>query len=232
MPPPTPTSPETNRTSSTPAAAPRRCSARTPASASLPTTMGASTPRRAIEAGAQRDVDPAEVGGHRDEAVAPADDARDGDPDPDERHVGAPAEVGRQRREVRDDVVDGQLHARAIQPDLLEPQAAEPDDRRRDRVDEDLEGEDRGARRVEPDERGGATRGAEPDRAVLGDEASRRELAHQGADRAAGEAGRRDEIGAGQRAALVQPSNDCGKVRAADRLAALPDVRAVDQQGL
>ena len=58
-------------------------------------------PRRS--ALAERDVVPAEVGGHRDEPVAPADDADDGDADADQRFAGGPAgaELGREARRGR-----------------------------------------------------------------------------------------------------------------------------------
>ena len=145
QPPPTPTRPQTNTTSSTPMAAPRRCSARAPRSASLATAIGTSRPSAPAEPLAERFVAPAEVGGHRDEAVAPPDDADDGDADADER-----SSSGRRARGAAaassarsaDDVVDADAcRVRPVDPDELEDVAAEPDHRGGQRVDGDLEGE-------------------------------------------------------------------------------------------
>ena len=56
--------------------------------------------------------------------------------------------------------------ARPVEADVLQRLAAQADDRRRDRVDEDLEAEDHRARRVQPHDRGGAARRPEADRVV------------------------------------------------------------------
>ncbi len=231
-PPPTPTSPEMYTTLSTPWATPRRTLAEDAGVGVVEDVDRHGRRERPREAAAERDVDPAEVGGHRHDTVVSAHDARDRHADPDDRDVDPAEELVGQPREVRHDIVDGQLATRPLDANLVDGLAAQADDRGGDRVDEDLEAQHRCAGGDQADERGGATRRAEPDRRGLRHEPRGGELADQRADRAAGQPGRRDEVGAGQRTTLVETTNDGGKVRAADRLAALPDVRAVDQQGL
>ena len=187
---------------------------------------------RAGEARAERNVDPAEVGGHRHQAVAAPHDAGHGHADADDRAVVAHGQVADQGREISDHVVHRQLDPGPLDADPLEGLAAEADDRDRDRVDEDLEAENGGAVRVQPDERRGPAGRAEGDGALLDDEAGGAELADERADRAAGEAGRGDELGTGKGAVLVEAADDCAEVGPVDRFAALSDVDAADSQGL
>ena len=67
---------------------------------------------------------------------------------------------------------------------------------------------------------------------LLEDEAGGGELADEGTDRAAGQAGRGDELGAGKGAALVEVADDGAEIGPVDRFAALSDVDATDSQGL
>ena len=67
---------------------------------------------------------------------------------------------------------------------------------------------------------------------LLDGEAAGDELADQAADGAAGQPGAGDEVGAGQRAALMELPDDRAQVRPTDRLAALPELVATTQQGL
>ena len=156
-PPPTPTSPERNRTSSRPTAAPRRCSASAPRSASLATVTGTSSPSARREPLAERHVAPAEVRGHRDEPVAAPDDARDRDADADERppagaDPGAAVGASSARSAAIVSSTDAVPAARSTRT-MLEDVAAQPDDRGGERVDGDLEGEDDRRLGVRPDER-------------------------------------------------------------------------------
>ena len=66
-----------------PTAAPRRCSAKAPRSASLATVTGRPSSARPSSS-PERDVLPAEVRGQPDEAIAQPDDADHGDADADE----------------------------------------------------------------------------------------------------------------------------------------------------
>ena len=140
---------------------PRRAAAspRTPASASFMTAIGTAVASARGEARAERDVDPAEVGGHRHQAVAAPDDAGDRDADADDRR-GRRATGRSPTRAARSATTSSteSSTARPLDADPLEGLAAEPDDRDRDRVDEDLEAEDRRRRRVQPDERARAGR--------------------------------------------------------------------------
>ena len=149
-PPPTPTSPDTNSTLSTPTAAPRRCSPRTPASASFSTLIGTATDERAGEAGPEGDVDPAEVGGHRHQAVRAG--ARCRRPRRRcRRSASRRGRAGRRPARARSATTSStdSSPARPVEPDVLQRLAAQADDRRRDRVDEDLEAEDHRAGRVQ-----------------------------------------------------------------------------------
>ena len=104
-------------------------------------------PERPLQAHAERHVDPAEVRAHGDQAVGPADDPGDRHPMPMIGGDVPAAEVGDESLEVRDDVVDRELDPRAVDPDLFERGAAEPDDRGGDRVDERSRGSARRRRR-------------------------------------------------------------------------------------
>ena len=90
------------------------------------------------EARAERDVDPAQVGGHRHHAVVAPDHARDRDADSDDGPVVALRQVGDEGREVGDDNIDRELDPGPVDTDPLEHLATEADDGNRDRVHEDL----------------------------------------------------------------------------------------------
>ena len=110
---------------------------------------------RPIEPFAERDIAPAEVRGHRDEPVAPADDTDHGHADADESLVirAPPADGGGQGDETGHDFLDRRVAAGSVDPDLLEDAAAEPDDRDGQRVDLDIDGQDHGAVRLDLDHR-------------------------------------------------------------------------------
>ena len=112
---------------------------------------------------------------------------------------------------------------------MLEDLAAQPDDRGRERVDGDLEGQHDRAVGVQADERRRPARRAEaaPARSsATRPAAASSPISARIALRVSPVA--RDELGARQRAALVELADDRAQVRAADGLAALPDVDAAD----
>ena len=97
----------------------------------------------------ERDVEPAEVRGHRDEPVAAAHDAGDGDGGPDQRRSSeAPvAEVLGEPGEIRRDRLDRRMAAGPVDTCLCEDVAADAHDRGRQRVDGDVEDGHRGRSR-------------------------------------------------------------------------------------
>ena len=220
-PPPTPTSPETKSASSTPTAAPRRCSARIPASASLAIAIGTATASaRASRAPSGTSTQP------RFGAIETTPSSRrttpaTATPMPMIGPSCAGAQLAREVAQVGDDVVDRELPARPVDADLVEGPAAQPDDRGGDRVDQDLEAQDDGSGRDEPDERRWPARRPETDGVVLGDEPGVGELTDQRADRTPGQAGGGDELGARLRPQLMEAADDGAEVGAMDRLAAL-----------
>ena len=139
------------------------------------------------------------------EPVRLAHHAGDRHADADERPAGPRAHRRRDAGEVGHDIVDGEVAAGAIDPDLVEHLAAEPDDRGGHRVDDDLDREDdHGPVGDEADDRRRPPRRALWHGRLLGDEVRCRELADESADRAAGEPGRRDEVRPRLRALLVE----------------------------
>ena len=80
--------------------------------------------------------------------------------------------------------------------DRVEDLAPEADHGRRQVVDRDLQTEDDRAVRVRADERGGPARRAVEGGSLLGHEAAGDEFPDERADRAAGQAGVRHEVGA------------------------------------
>ena len=180
----------------------------------------------------ERHVDPTEVRSHRDDAVVVTHHARDGDPDPDDRALVAGSQLAREVAQVGDDVIDRELPARPIDADLVEGPATQPDDRGGDRVDQDLEAQDDGSGRDEPDQRRRPSGRPETDRVVLGDEPCVGELADQRADRAPCQARGGDELGARLRPQLVKAADDRAQVGAMDRLAALAHFDAADLHDL
>ena len=148
-------------------AAPRRCSARAPRSASLATWIGTGVVEHARRAIAEGTSTPAEVRGHRDEPVGPADDADDRDAD--RRCSGPPA--GRRARSSPPARPRSAAIAptevwppRPVDPDCVDDLAAQADHGRGQRVDRDLEGQDRplrpGSSRTTGDGRPGVPCGA------------------------------------------------------------------------
>jgi hypothetical protein len=85
---------------------------------------------------------------------------------------------------------------RPVDADALVDMAAQPDDGSRQGVDRDLEAEDHGTVGVEADDRGGAAGRALRLGRFLDREVRRGQLADEGADGAAGQAGPGDELGA------------------------------------
>ena len=154
MPPPTPTSPDRKTTSSTPTAAPRRASARAPRSASLATAIGTepSSPNASASRSPSGTLSQPRFGAIGDQPVAPPDDADDRDADADHRvQVWMPPARRSAARsdEIGSDLVDGGVAAGPVDARDVEDLAAEPDERRAQRVDLDLEGQDDGRPRVE-----------------------------------------------------------------------------------
>ncbi len=181
---------------------------------------------------AERDVDPAEVRGHEHEAVGPPDDPGDRHPDPHDRAHRRNVQVPGEADEAVHDVVHGHVVERSFDADAIERPAAEPDDGRGHRADQDLEREHDRAGRLRPDEGRGPARRPEADRVALGHEARGGQLVHEVADRAAGQAGGGDELGAGARAVLMEDPEDGAEVRPMDRLAALARVDGTDPHDL
>ena len=227
IPPPMPTSPDRNRTSSAPTAAPRRASASAPRSASLATWIGTLAPNACGDRVAKTDVDPAEVRRHRDDAVRLRGRRR------------RPRRRSRSRcrsgRSVGRSVAANPARtpttwsteadsARPIDPCLVEDVATETDDRRCQRVDFDIEGKHRRGRGDGRHERRRASWRSSAGRAALGDEAARDKLTDEAADRAARQACPGHELRAGEGAASMELTDDQAQVRAANRLAAMPEV--------
>jgi hypothetical protein len=147
----------------------------------------------------ERLVAPPEVRRHGDHPVAAPHDADDGHADPEDRRLsGQPAADGRcQVGERGRDVGHAGAPARKIDAHEIEHRTAESDRGGRQGVDGDLERHDDGPVGVGTDDRRGTARGPVErgrsfDRQVAGDE-----LADESADRAAGQPGPRDELGAG-----------------------------------
>src|SRR6478672_6563177 len=118
------------------------------------------------------------------------------------------------------------MAARSVDPDVLEDLAAEADERGRERVDLDVEGEDHGPARLREDERRRPAGGSERGRPAFAHEAAGHQLAGQPADGAPGQARPGDEPRAGRRAVGVQDANDRAQVRSTDRLAPEPGLVA------
>ena len=142
-PPPTPTEPHTRTTSSTPMAAPRRCSASAARSASLAKAIGTGRSSASGQTLAERFVAPAEVGGHRHHPVAPTDHADEGRAAP--TRLASDGSRARMR-------APSPTSAAVMSSTLERPRGrsirtrsrrapAEPDRRRGERIDRDLEGE-------------------------------------------------------------------------------------------
>ena len=181
---------------------------------------------------AERDVPPAEVGRHLHEPVGVPDDPGDCHANADQRTPGRGTHRPGEAREVASHIVHHEVSAGAIDAHLLEHLAAKADDRRRDRVHEDLDPEDDGPVRDQADDGRRATRRALGDRRFLDHEACHGELADQPADGAPCQSGRRDELRAGLRTELVEAASDRGEVRPPHRLAPLAELDPADPQGL
>ena len=163
-------------TLSTPRAAPRRCSPRTPASASLRMRIGHGRSRAPARGGCRAGRRSSRGWGpstrrRRCRRTMPATAT----PIPMIGTSTRPTEVGGERaRSATTSSTDSSPRGRWTRT-LSSGLAAQPDDRGGDRVDEDLEAQDRCAGRDEADERGGAARRARAGRRrCLGDEARRR----------------------------------------------------------
>ena len=111
-------------------------------------------------------------------------------PTPIRRRRGRPAPTAGAGREVGDDLIDREWPRGPIHTVHVEDLASQPDDRRGQRVDCDLERKDDGAARVEVHERRRPARACPADGRLLGDEAGRGQLADEAADRAARQARR------------------------------------------
>ena len=175
---------------------------------------------------AKTDVCPAEVRRRRNDAVQLADDADDRDSDPDlavGRAVGG-SKCRRQSGENADDLVDRGRFPRPIDPCLVEDVATETDDRGCQRVDFDIEGKHRRGRGDGRHERRGPSWRSSAGRAALGDEAARDKLTDEAADSAARQSCPGHQLRAGEGAASMELTDDQAEVRAANRLASMPEV--------
>ena len=180
----------------------------------------------------ERDVDPAEVWRHGDEAIAAPHDARDGDAHADERAAHAAQHRRRQGDEVVDHALHGEMPPRMVDADDLDGCAAQAHEGSRHGVDQELDREDHGRLRLHLHDGGRPARRAESWGRPFDDQPGRGELAHQGPDRAAGQARRGHELGSGERSALVDTAQDRAQVGAPDRLAPLSDIHAAMLHGL
>ena len=171
-------------------------------------------------------VHPAEVRSHRDHPVGPPDDSNDRDADPDTRPEGAiiGSEGVCQPSEIRGDLADGRVSPGSIDPHLVDDLAAQADDGSRDRVDLDVESEDRCPDGVRPDDRGRPAGRAAQRRTFLGREAARDELAHQSADGAPGESAPPDQLRTRHGAVRVEIAQDDAQVHPANRLTPLSEL--------
>ena len=164
-------------------------------------------------------VHPAEVRSHRDHPVGPPDDPDDRDADPDTASRGEPSSAARvsasPARSAAIWPTDGVARG-SIDPHLVDDLATEADDGRRERVDLDVEGEDRRPDRVRPDDRGRPAGRAAQRCAFLGREAARDELADQSADRAPGESAPRDQLRTRHGAVRVELADDDAQVRSGE----------------
>ena len=183
-------------------------------------------PPKASRRRAPRLVAPAEVRCQAYEAVLAPDDADHGHADAHDvirRRPGDAQRIG-QPQKVADDPFDRDVVGRAIDPSMLEDGAAEPDRRRGQRVDRDLEREDDTPVGGRVDDGGGTPRDAKGDGALLVGKVGGDELADEPADGAASQPGARDELRPRLRPMHVQLPDDRGEIGAADGLAAQPDV--------
>ena len=225
-PPPRPTSADRNTTSSQPAAAPRRCSARAPRSASLATTIGTAAPNvsaRTAPSGTSRQP---RFGAVDTKPSSPADDADDRHADPDER-VRAPcrrdaarrARRGRPRCRRRVRCPRGRstrTRSSTSPPSPTTATASESTAISRARTTARS-----GARCTSGDGSAGQPERLAP---LLDDEAGVHEVADEPADAAAREAGALAELAARQRPVDVQRPHERAEVGATDALAALSPV--------
>ena len=219
-----------------PTAAPRRCSARAPRSASLATVIGhvasGAPPRAARRAGrrASRGSAPSR------RARRPAGRRRR----PRRRCPTIGAGAGRTARGPGDELGRGRPRSSSTDEwprgrstrSSSKTVAAEPDEGGGERVDGDLERQDDAARRARSGR--AATAGPGSPRCAAPSSTTRPAAASspiEAADRAARQAGPGDELGARQRARGVERADDRAQVRAADRLAALPDLVAAGSHG-
>ena len=126
--------------------------------------------------------------------------------------------------------IDARAAAREVDPDEVEDLAAEPDGRRRQRIDGDLEREDHRAVR-DPGGRAATAGPGVPSRvagpSVARSPATSSPMRPRIALRV--RPVRRDEVGARQRAAAVQLADDRAQVRPTDGLAAVSELVATDQ---
>ena len=135
----------------------------------------------------------------------------------------ASADLGRELRQVIDDRLDRGVATGPVHAHEIEDLAAQADLGGGERIDGDLEGQDDRILGVHPDQGRRSPGRAQRGGALLGHEAGVHELADEAPDRAPGEAGQRDELGSGERAADVQLTNDRAQIRPANGLAPLPD---------
>jgi hypothetical protein len=230
-PPPTPTSPVTNRTWSWPIAAPRRCSASAPRSASFATVTGTSNPSAGHEPLA-RTARRASRGSGPSRRSRRSAGRR---PRPPRRRRRAPPaaripeQPSRQLGDLGDRLVDRRGPAGPFDADDLEDVAAQPDDGCRQRVDVDLDGQHDQGLGVRPDDRRRPARRAPERRPFLADEVRGEELAKQGSDRAAGQPDPGDEHRARARPVGMELADDRAEVGPADGLAPLADGRRSDR---
>ena len=191
-------------------------------------------PSAAGEPLAERLVDPAEVRGHGNQAVAPPDDARDRDPDADDRRGGRahgsrrPARRCGRRRRRPSARRGGRVTRSWTMTRPSSPTVATDSE-----STSDLDGEHDRRIADDPDDgRRAAGRALADGRRLLDEPARRR--ARRPAPRIAVRVSpvAATSCGARHRAGVVQPADDRGQVRPAHGFAALPDLDPTQAQGL
>ena len=218
-----------------PRAAPRRCSASTARSDSLAKAIGTGRSSACGQAVAERLVAPAEVRRHRHHPVAPADHA-------DDRRPGS-HEGGGRRAVVRGSWRPARRAQSAMSSTLERPRgrsirrssSGRPPSPTAAAASESTAISS--ASTIAPVESGRTTGEGLPG---VPSRAAGLSLARspatsspiEAADRAAGQPGAGDEVGAGHRAALMELPDDGAQVRPTDRFAAMSELVATTQQGL
>jgi len=149
-----------------------------------------------------------------------------------QRPVHAAEHGSRERHDVVDHPLDRQVTPGTVHPADLDGGAAEAHDRGRHGINQQLDGEHNRGRRLHPHDGGRSTGRAEPRSRPLDHEARGGQLADEAADRAAGQARGRHQLGARQWSAFVEPAHDGAQVRTPDGLAPLAQVDATVLQGL